>query len=59
MQQEASGIARFQAELEAAELDLIESDPLDSVRIVGLVLELEQGLSVEPPSADLDEIWDF
>jgi len=49
---------RFETKLEPAELDLLETGIVDSVRIVELVLEIEQRFGVNLPFEEL-EIEDF
>ena len=60
VQQEITRILleRFHVRLESAKIDLLETKVLDSVRIVDLVLELEQRFGVELPFEEL-EIEDF
>jgi D-alanine--poly(phosphoribitol) ligase subunit 2 len=60
LQQEITAIfaERFETRLEARELDLLETGIVDSVRIVELVLELEQRFGVHLPFEEL-EIEDF
>ena len=49
---------RFETRLESEDVDLLESGLVDSVKIVELVLELEQRFGVSLPFEDL-EIDDF
>jgi D-alanine--poly(phosphoribitol) ligase subunit 2 len=49
---------RFETKLDSAEVDLLESGIVDSVRIVELVLEIEQRFGVSLPFEAL-EIEDF
>jgi len=49
---------RFEIRLESEDVDLLESGLVDSVKIVELVLELEQRFGVSLPFEDL-EIDDF
>jgi D-alanine--poly(phosphoribitol) ligase subunit 2 len=49
---------RFETKLESIDLDLLESGIVDSVRIVELVLEIEQRFGVSLPFEAL-EIEDF
>ena len=60
LQQEITAIfaERFETKLEPVELDLLETGIVDSVRIVELVLELEQRFGVSLPFEQL-EIEDF
>jgi len=50
--------ARFDTKLESDEVDLLETGLVDSVRIVELVLEIEQRFDVSLPFEEL-EIEDF
>jgi D-alanine--poly(phosphoribitol) ligase subunit 2 len=60
LQQQITAIfaERFETKLEPRELDLLETGIVDSVRIVELVLELEQRFGVSLPFEQL-EIEDF
>jgi D-alanine--poly(phosphoribitol) ligase subunit 2 len=49
---------RFETKLESDDMDLLESGIVDSVKIVELVLELEQRFGVSLPFEEL-EIEDF
>ncbi len=49
---------RFDTKLESREVDLLETGLVDSVRLVELVLELEQRFGVSLPFEEL-EIEDF
>ena len=49
---------RFDTKLESDEVDLLETGLVDSVKIVELVLEIEQRFGVSLPFEDL-EIEDF
>ena len=49
---------RFETRLESDDMDLLESGVVDSVKIVELVLELEQRFGVSLPFEEL-EIEDF
>ncbi|MGH7287050.1 MAG: acyl carrier protein, partial [Myxococcota bacterium] len=49
---------RFDTKLQSREVDLLETGLVDSVRLVELVLELEQRFGVSLPFEDL-EIEDF
>ena len=51
-------VERFETRLASNEIDLLESGIVDSVRIVELVLEIEQRFGVSLPFEDL-EIEDF
>jgi D-alanine--poly(phosphoribitol) ligase subunit 2 len=60
LQQEISDIfaGRFETKLDSLDVDLLESGIVDSVRIVELVLEIEQRFGVSLPFEEL-EIEDF
>jgi D-alanine--poly(phosphoribitol) ligase subunit 2 len=60
LQQQISEIfsERFETRLASAEVDLLETGLVDSVKIVELVLEIEQRLGVSLPFEEL-EIEDF
>lgn len=60
LQQQIADIfaGRFEMTLESDDVDLLESGIVDSVKIVELVLELEQRFGVSLPFEDL-EIEDF
>jgi D-alanine--poly(phosphoribitol) ligase subunit 2 len=60
LQQEINTIfaERFDTKLESDDVDLLETGIVDSVKIVELVLELEQRFGVSMPFEDL-EIEDF
>jgi D-alanine--poly(phosphoribitol) ligase subunit 2 len=60
LQQQIADIfaGRFETKLESADMDLLESGIVDSVKIVELVLELEQRFGVSLPFEEL-EIEDF
>jgi acyl carrier protein len=49
---------RFDTRLASADVDLLESRLVDSVRLVDLVLELEQRFGIELPFEEL-EVEDF
>jgi acyl carrier protein len=51
-------LASFELRIESPELDLLEARLVDSVRIVDLVLEIEQRFGVSLPFEEL-EIEDF
>jgi D-alanine--poly(phosphoribitol) ligase subunit 2 len=60
LQQQITAIfaERFETNLESGDVDLLETGLVDSVRIVELVLEIEQRLGVSLPFEEL-EIEDF
>ena len=60
LQQEITDIVagRFETKLDSLDVDLLESGIVDSVRIVELVLEIEQRFGVSLPFETL-EIEDF
>ncbi len=60
LQQQITAIfaERFETNLESGEVDLLETGLVDSVRIVELVLEIEQRFGVSLPFEEL-EIEDF
>ena len=60
LQQEITDIfaERFETKLDSENLDLLETGIVDSVRIVELVLEMEQRFGVSLPFEEL-EIEDF
>jgi len=60
LQQQIADIfaGRFETKLESGDIDLLESGIVDSVKIVELVLEIEQRFGVSLPFEEL-EIEDF
>ena len=60
LQQQITAIfaERFETNLESGDVDLLETGLVDSVRIVELVLEIEQRFGVSLPFEEL-EIEDF